>query len=624
MTKNYKNKGEAGVQDTYPRKNYVLKDERARNIVDKKLKEENDYSEWVFVGWSPSIGPATSDQTYIAVFELIIEKYDITWKDADGTILATVKVEHGTIPSYVLPKDNQQWRYIGWDKEVVDVTSNTTYQAIRELQKYTLTFNSNGGSSVSKITQDYDSTVVEPTNPSKEGQVFIGWYSDADLTQEVSWPLILKENITLYAVWNERVPYLGYLQALLGGYQLNPYSFIPNAMKPAANLVNIDVINHDYSNVVQINQIAYGGHGEQWNMVLANMNQSQVFFNMLSIVELLSETSAVAFNNHLDSNPSDSANYDFYDGIYHVTIKFENNIIYFVIDYTGNIALIGEVQIQIALSHNIETLEKEGRIQLGDTNALKYSSSADHYEFGIKYGGIRRAYIHLTKDGEGNVEGKIFEYLGIDEYFTLGSSAQFYINEEYVSVVGNKASGMIGWTGTINELYRTNEGKLIGYEVRETLLITYNTLWFNLNDTSGITSIRKEVAPIENANPDLIYVNGAHDAFVTEAFGGITPKMLSRRYDIEFRTQYVYFIENDEVRVAAIEVPMLFVQQERLAELVADVQNKNNNISSFSLNVPIAYQNKIMSDYSTLIDVFIVQKEEHTYQTILDYIGEAY
>ncbi|WP_083234380.1 IS3 family transposase [Acholeplasma laidlawii] len=40
--KNYKNKGEAGVQDTYPRKNYVLKDERARNIVDKKLKQENE------------------------------------------------------------------------------------------------------------------------------------------------------------------------------------------------------------------------------------------------------------------------------------------------------------------------------------------------------------------------------------------------------------------------------------------------------------------------------------------------------------------------------------------------------------------------------------------------------
>ena len=38
----YKAKGESGVQDTYPRKNYVLKDERARQIVDKKLAEENE------------------------------------------------------------------------------------------------------------------------------------------------------------------------------------------------------------------------------------------------------------------------------------------------------------------------------------------------------------------------------------------------------------------------------------------------------------------------------------------------------------------------------------------------------------------------------------------------------
>ena len=38
----YKAKGEAGIQDTYPRKNYVLKDERARLIVDKQLAEENE------------------------------------------------------------------------------------------------------------------------------------------------------------------------------------------------------------------------------------------------------------------------------------------------------------------------------------------------------------------------------------------------------------------------------------------------------------------------------------------------------------------------------------------------------------------------------------------------------
>ncbi len=40
----YKAKGESSVQDTYPRKNDVLKDERARLIVDKKLAEENEKS----------------------------------------------------------------------------------------------------------------------------------------------------------------------------------------------------------------------------------------------------------------------------------------------------------------------------------------------------------------------------------------------------------------------------------------------------------------------------------------------------------------------------------------------------------------------------------------------------
>ncbi|MCH3976053.1 MAG: hypothetical protein LKE36_00340 [Bacilli bacterium] len=40
--KAYKAKGETGIQDTYSRKNYVLKDERVRLIVDKKLAEENE------------------------------------------------------------------------------------------------------------------------------------------------------------------------------------------------------------------------------------------------------------------------------------------------------------------------------------------------------------------------------------------------------------------------------------------------------------------------------------------------------------------------------------------------------------------------------------------------------
>ncbi|QVK18418.1 leucine-rich repeat protein [Mycoplasmatota bacterium] len=69
--------------------------------------------------------------------------------------------------------------------------------------QYTITFNSNGGTEVSSITQDYNTQVTKPDDPTKAGYDFGGWYSDSDLTQEYSFTIIPKENITLYAKWIE-------------------------------------------------------------------------------------------------------------------------------------------------------------------------------------------------------------------------------------------------------------------------------------------------------------------------------------------------------------------------------------------------------------------------------------
>ena len=117
-------------------------------------------------------------------------------------------------------------------------------------------------------------------------------------------------------------------------------------------------------------------------------------------------------------------------------------------------------------------------------NALRYEATDDTYKFAVKYLGVRRAYFEISKDNQNNVEGRIFEFLGIDGSFSTSSAAEFQIDDNYVSVVGNKSSSMMGWTGTINELYNVNSGKLLGYEVQETFSsITYNSLWFNLGDT---------------------------------------------------------------------------------------------------------------------------------------------
>jgi len=359
-------------------------------------------------------------------------------------------------------------------------------------------------------------------------------------------------------------------------------------------------------------------------MVVSNLEQSKTFFNVLTVVDALSSASIVAFNNYLDSNPADTEHYTFTQGIYSVTIVYEDGIISYVLDYTTTLPVLGEQTVQIALTYNILTQEKTGRIELGEANALKYEVTNDSYTFAIKYLGIRRAYFEISKDDQDNIEGRIFEYLGVEGTFTTGSAAEFFISDEYVSVVGNKSSSMMGWTGTINELYDVVSGTLLGYEVRETFSsITYNTLWFNLDDTSGITTIKGVTAPLENSNPHLIYVNGNSTVFATKNVGGFSTKTLSRRYDIEFRKQYFYYQSGDEIVEVMVSIPMLFVQEEQLGALVTDVNSVNAGLN-FAFNVASTITTQIINDYDRLIDPFNVQKGEYTIQLILDFIGTKY
>ena len=233
----------------------------------------------------------------------------------------------------------------------------------------------------------------------------------------------------------------------------------------SANLVDAEDIVTDYSSFVNISDISYG-FGEQWYMVLTNIDQSMVFFNALTVVESLSASSITAFNNYFDKNPQDTAHYEFENGEYNITIKYDGEIIYYVVEYTANIPVIGEVTAQIALAMVEETGEKSVRIQLGDANALAYTVRENSYDFAIKYLGVRRAMFSVARDEYGNVSGKIYEHLTVSSLET-SNAADFYITEDYVSVVGNKADGLLGFSNTICELYDVNTGKMLGYEVNE-------------------------------------------------------------------------------------------------------------------------------------------------------------
>ena len=558
-------------------------------------------------------------------------KYTITWIDENGNILSSAQVEEDSVPSYSYTKnDTDEWDYtfIGWSAyadgevltEIPKATQNSTYYAkISAVKKqYTVTFNSMGGSAIPLQTVEYGAKVTAPENPTYEGHKFMGWSTSKNEAVSVDFNSPITGNVEYFAVWNEIIDIKAMLSALLIGYELNPYSYIPESMQVdfSSNLVAANDIITDYSTSQNISNIRYG-YGEQWHMVLDNLEQTKNFFNVLSVVETLSAISITTFNNYYDTNPQDTAHHEFVNGIYNVTIDFNGEVLYYALDYTADIPIFGNQTVQIVLSMSAETGEKAVRIQVGDANALKYTIHENSYTFAIKYLGVRRAMFSVLRDANGNVSGNIYEFLTVSSA-EIASAADFYITEDYVSVVGNKADGMVGFTGYINELYGVDDGRLIGYEVQETLSkLVYNTLWFNLDDIEGINSIRHAIAN----EKDVFFVNEATDKWETKNVGDIGGKMFSRRFDIEFRTQYVYSYDagNGKYIEHKIRVPMIFVQEENFDTFVADV--KATNGVTIAVNVSSTDIDKILDDYEKLIPKFIEHKETVTPDVIIAYIG---
>ena len=81
-----------------------------------------------------------------------------------------------------------------------DVKDNITLYAGWEINKYTVTFETNGGSSVESMLTSRIETSPETK---REGFKFLGWFTDEECEHEVVFPYDVKDNITLYAGWEQ-------------------------------------------------------------------------------------------------------------------------------------------------------------------------------------------------------------------------------------------------------------------------------------------------------------------------------------------------------------------------------------------------------------------------------------
>lgn len=121
-------------------------------------------------------------------------------------------------------------------------------------QNVTVTFQTNGGSTVDAQTFTAGGTATKPsTDPTYGDNVFCGWYSDPDCTQEYDFEDPVNANITIYALWKHWVSkesvavgsIITSAQSAIGSdgklateYQYNDHITFPVGMKPESGNMN--------------------------------------------------------------------------------------------------------------------------------------------------------------------------------------------------------------------------------------------------------------------------------------------------------------------------------------------------------------------------------------------------
>ncbi len=125
-------------------------------------------------------------------------QYTITFDTNGGSEIAPITQDYGTGITAPDNPTRKGYTFKGWDKEIPETmpAGNITVKAQWEINQYTITFDTNGGSEIAPITQDYGTEITAPDNPTRKGYTFKGWHKEIPETMPA-------ENITITARWKD-------------------------------------------------------------------------------------------------------------------------------------------------------------------------------------------------------------------------------------------------------------------------------------------------------------------------------------------------------------------------------------------------------------------------------------
>ena len=140
--------------------------------------------------------PVTKGMTLTAKWTA--NSYTITFDTNGGSAVAPITQDYGTAIAAPAAPTKTGYTFMGWEPALPAImrAEDMTLTAQWRINRYTVTFDTNGGSAVAPITQDYGTAITAPADPTREGYTFMGWDKEIPTTMPAG-------DMTITAKWKD-------------------------------------------------------------------------------------------------------------------------------------------------------------------------------------------------------------------------------------------------------------------------------------------------------------------------------------------------------------------------------------------------------------------------------------
>lgn len=162
----------------------------------------------------------TGDMTLTAKWTA--NSYTITFDTDGGSAIDPITQGYDTTINAPAAPTKTGYTFMGWNPALPATmpAENMTIKAQWRINRYTVTFDTDGGSAVAPITQDYGTQITAPADPTREGYTFIGWDKAIPATMPA-------EDLTITALWRDIAVPTGEIKIAENGWKsfLNTITF---------------------------------------------------------------------------------------------------------------------------------------------------------------------------------------------------------------------------------------------------------------------------------------------------------------------------------------------------------------------------------------------------------------